>query len=321
MNPFVPAKKERLYLRMALVGASGSGKSLTGMHVASALAALRGGPLAVIDTEGRSARKYADKVDFDVLDLSGNFSPAEYIKAMRAAVEYGYAVVLVDSFSHAWNGAGGVLEVVDKTGQKMGGNDWAGWSKGRPLQNSLNEAVLTLPIDIIGTMRSKTEWGQQVNPKTGKNEPVKLGLAPVQSADFEYEFDVVAYMDMQHTLSITKTRCSLLDGEAGLTDTDYLAGTLHAWLTDGVAPENPASLAKNYLQTAIGREDFRAFRMEMGIQTKDHDAFYLAGLGNLKGYGEYPGTYQDMTEAMQQIRDNGTFARNGALEEPASEEG
>ena len=301
-NPFTPAKQEGFYLRMAMVGPSGSGKTWTALTIATQMAALAGGKIAVLDTEGGSCLKYQKYFDFDKLILSKNFSPQEYINAINAAAVHGYAVIVVDSFTHAWNGAGGVLEIVDKAGQKMGGNKFAGWSLGRPAQNSLAEAVLNTPIHIIGTMRSKTEYVLQPDPKTGKDKPVKVGLAPQQSEDFEYEFDVVAYMDMEHTLSVTKTRCPELD-QVQTDDVQFISNTLYSWVTDGEMPIPAAKLAKTVLNTEEGAADFKAFCAVLNIKSRADSAPYLAELGCKTGFSEYVGAYEDMKQDMQALYD------------------
>lgn len=238
-NPFVPARKEQSRLRLAITGPSGSGKTWTALLITEQLAALRGGKIAFLDTEGRSARKYAGRFSFDVLDLSQNYEPKRYIAAIQAAAQYGYAAIVIDSFSHAWNGVGGVLEIVDRAGKKMGGNDFAGWSQGRPAQNQLVDTLLNANIDIIGTMRSKTDWVLETDER-GKTKPVKRGLAAVQSADFEYEFDVVINMDMTHTMSVSKSRCQDLVCEEEYRDTAYVATSLFNWLSDGDEKVSPA---------------------------------------------------------------------------------
>lgn len=301
-NPFTPASKEGFYLRMAMVGPSGSGKTWTALTIASQMAALAGGKIAVLDTEGGSSDRYKKFFKFDRLILSKNFSPQEYINAINAAAYHDYSVIVVDSFTHAWNGAGGVLDIADKAGQSKGGNKFAGWSIARPAQNSLAEAVLNAPIHIIGTMRSKTEYVLQPDPRTGKDKPVKMGLAPVQSEDFEYEFDVVVYMDMDHQMTVTKTRCPDLD-KLQSDDTAFVSNTLYAWTTDGDIPVNPAKLAKNVLATDEGKADFRAFLTALNIGGNGASKPYLTALGCKDGFSEYSGAYDDMKAEIQTIHD------------------
>lgn len=285
-NPFVPARQEQSRLRLAITGPSGSGKTWTALLIAEQLAALRGGKIAFLDTEGRSARKYAGRFSFDVLDLSQNYDPKRYIQAILAAALYDYAVIVVDSFSHAWNGVGGVLEIVDRAGKKMGGNDFAGWSQGRPAQNQLVDALINADIDIIGTMRSKTDWVLETDER-GKTKPVKRGLAPVQSADFEYEFDVVINLDMTHTMSISKSRCHDLVSEEEYRDTAYVATSLYNWLGAG---EEKVIPAWHEVESGKNLKQIFAWARQKGIiaTTSDGEASAeLLGLVQIESWSDF----------------------------------
>lgn len=237
--PFTPATKKQARLRMALIGPSGSGKTYTALTLASAF-----GKVAVIDTERGSASKYADKFTFDVMELS-NYDPREYVKAIGEAARAGYDVLIIDSLSHAWNAAGGVLELVDKTAAKSkSANSFAAWRDITPLHNALVDAMLTAPLHIIVTMRTKTEYVlEQVEKSNGQRVtvPRKVGMAPVQRDGIEYEFDVIGDMDLENNLVVSKTRCSTLTGCVFNRPGEDLAGVLKAWLTDG-APLPPISL-------------------------------------------------------------------------------
>src|SRR5688572_27032747 len=110
---FQKATKGSARLRMALIGAAGSGKTYTALNIAQHL----GGPIAVIDTERGSASKYSDVFEFDVLELD-SFSPQTYIAAINAAAEAGYRVLIIDSLSHAWTGKEGALDQVDRVAKR-----------------------------------------------------------------------------------------------------------------------------------------------------------------------------------------------------------
>lgn len=228
---FKRATKSQAKLRMALMGPSGSGKTYTALTLATALAP---GRVAVIDTEHGSASKYGDQFTFDVLELS-DYHPKHYIDAIAAAGEAGaYDVLVIDSLSHAWNGAGGVLELVDKAARRSESkNTFAAWRDATPLHNQLVEALLAVPLHLLVTMRSKTEYVLEKDERTGKTAPRKIGLAPIQREGMEYEFDVVAEMDMQNTLMVTKTRIPRLAGKVIPHPGAPLATTLSDWLEDG----------------------------------------------------------------------------------------
>src|SRR5215472_15848035 len=114
--PFKPAIKRNAKLRLAIAGIAGSGKTRTSLTLATALA--KGLPIALIDTEHGSASKYADDFQFDVLELA-NFDPRNYINAIHEAERAGYAVLIIDSLTHAWNGTGGALELVETIAKKV----------------------------------------------------------------------------------------------------------------------------------------------------------------------------------------------------------
>ncbi len=116
---FAKAVREKLRLRMAIDGPSGSGKSITALRCALALSPSK--KIAVIDTEHGSARKYIGEdfgegsIDFEVCELK-SYSPSNYTSLINEASRGGFDVVIVDSLSHAWEGKDGALELVNKKG-------------------------------------------------------------------------------------------------------------------------------------------------------------------------------------------------------------
>ncbi len=222
---FKKAQKQFIKLRMAIIGASGCGKTYTALKIAKGL----GGKIAVIDTEHGSAAKYADIVDFDIAELH-DFNPENYIKAIQAAEKAGYDVLIIDSLSHAWAGSGGALELADKNAIKYGGNRFTAWRDVTPLHNRLVEAILQADMHVIAAMRAKTEY--VIEQESGKTKIHKVGLAPIQRDGIEYEFDIVADMDLDHNLIITKTRFSILDGLVINRPDETLGEQLKAWITD-----------------------------------------------------------------------------------------
>lgn len=227
---FQKATKRQAKLRLALAGPSGSGKTYTSLLVASALAGE--GRVAFIDSERGSASKYADRFDFDVLELT-TFSPETYVDAIHAAEEAGYPVIVVDSLTHAWSGKGGALEQVDKAAARSrSGNSYTAWREITPKHNALVDAMVGANAHVIATMRSKTEYVLETNDR-GQQVPRKVGMAPIQREGMEYEFDVFGEFDQQNKLFISKTRCPQLTGAVIEKPGDAFAKTLLDWVTDG----------------------------------------------------------------------------------------
>lgn len=235
---FQKASKKQARLRFSLIGPAGTGKTYTALRIATNL----GGRIALIDTEHGSASKYAGEFEFDTLELR-DFSPRTYVEAIHMAEEAGYEILIIDSLSHAWVGKGGALELVDNaSARSKSGNKFTAWRDVTPLHNELVEAILQSRCHVICTMRSKTEYVQEKDDQ-GKTVIRKVGMAPVQRDGMEYEFDVVADLSVDHSLVISKTRCSALDGAVIRLPGKEIADTLRAWLTDGVAVELPVHSA------------------------------------------------------------------------------
>jgi len=239
---FQKAVKYGSHLRMAIAGPSGSGKTWTALTLATALA--DGGEIAVLDTEHGSASKYADIFSFDTQELT-NFHPQNYITAIKEAEQAGYAVLIIDSLSHAWTGTGGVLEQKDMIAkQRYGGNSFSAWNDAGKIQNTLVNAILGSKMHIICTVRSKMDYVlEMVN---GKQTPRKVGMAPVQRDDLVYEFDVFSTMDIDNTMIIDKSRCPELSGQVIAKPDGHVAEVLKAWLDGVPAPERPATVKDAY---------------------------------------------------------------------------
>lgn len=230
---FNKAVKTESKLRMAIAGPSGSGKTYTALAVAAAL--VPGGKVAVIDTEHGSAAKYADLFAFDVANAAPPYHPDGLVKLVTFAASSGYDVVIVDSTSHYWNGAGGILDIKEDIERKMRTpNSYTSWKDVTPIHQRMVDTLVGINAHVIVTMRSKQDY--VLVEKNGKQVPQKVGMAPVQRDGFEYEFDVMLDMDIKNVGHVTKTRCP------ALTDADFVrpgadfAAILRDWLT-GAAPE------------------------------------------------------------------------------------
>lgn len=235
MSLFQKAVKHGAKLRLALVGPSGSGKTYSSLAIASHL----GERIAFIDTERGSARKYSDTFTFDVLELT-SFAVQNFIAGIQDAAANGYDVLVIDSLSHAWSGKDGILEFVDeRTAASKAKNAYtSGWRDATPLHNRLVDAILSADIHVIACMRSKTEYVLQDDGR-GKKVPTKIGMQPIQREGMEFEFDVVADMDLDHNLIVSKTRCAALDQKLFNRPGADLAAVLNDWLSGEPAPAPP----------------------------------------------------------------------------------
>lgn len=227
---FVKATKKRVKLRVLIASPAGGGKTQGALSIARGL----GGRTAVIDTERSSASHYSDRFDFDALDLGPPYSPERFIEAIKAAESAGYQNLIIDSITHEWDGAGGVLEINEQLAQaKYRGNTWSAWSDSTPRHRAFIDAMLQCNMHVIATARSKTETVQGEDKKVRK-----VGMKIEQRASVEYEFSVVWEIDHSSHLAIaTKDRTQLFADPSHLTN--VTGERLLKWLDSGV--ETPRS--------------------------------------------------------------------------------
>lgn len=230
---FSPATKDGAKARISIQGPSGSGKTWTGLSVASGLA--EGARFAVIDTERGAAALYVNDLDaqFDILPMR-RFDPRNLPKALAAAAQAKYPVVMVDSLSPFWNGPEGTLDQVEKAASKYGGNKFAGWKDGGEIQTEMIEALMAYPGHVVVTMRSSIKWVLEDNER-GKKEPVNKGMRAEQREGIEFEFGVATEMNQDNQLRFIKSRCPSfrgvrLDQPDGARD---IAKPYLDWLRDG----------------------------------------------------------------------------------------
>ena len=242
---FQKAKREQVWLKVLLSGASGSGKSYSALKVATGIAKECGSGIAYIGTEGSRNKYYADEFDYDLLELEEPFECEKYIEAIDAAVEAGYKVLIIDSMTHEWKWLNDVHD-------KMPGNSFTNWGKLKPRHHKFMDKVLNSPIHIIATARGKDDW--VLEDKNGKQVPKKVGMGQQQDKDISYEYTVSLMIAQDtHVASADKDNTKLFDGRFEvLTEKDGVR--LYEWANKGEAPA-PKKETPKYTETTYDSED------------------------------------------------------------------
>lgn len=284
---FAKAVKSKSKLRLGLMGPSGAGKTMSALRIASGL----GGRIGLIDTERGSASLYADRWQFDVLELGDRSIPG-YVQAMRVAAQAGIEVLIVDSLSHAWES---LLEEVERIAKaKYKGNTWSAWNEGTPMQRDLVNALLDFPGHIIATMRSATEWANETNDR-GKNTPVRIGLKPIQGKGLEYEFSLLMEINQEHAGLVIKDRSGKFQDKHIMKPDEDFGRALLAWLNDGadkVLAKGPTEEAR---QTRI--EHDQASQVAAG------DPRWTAAMASLPRLVNLCGTREQLNKWLVIVRD------------------
>jgi hypothetical protein len=260
MSAFQQASRKQAKARLALEGPAGFGKSLTSLKTARVLVGPTG-TIAFVDTENRSAEKYAPlegvepdnnfTFEFMHAPVEPPYHPRKVIELIKDAEASGADAVILDSLSHFWTGKGGLLELVsDIAKSKYRGDSHRAW--GDPaaggLQQDLVDAILHSRIHVIACMRTKSDYLREETEKDGRKKTSirKVGVKTVQRDEFDYEFDIVGRFESPAVLTITKSRCPELPPASTAADADDLrsiitkpgeefARTIAAWLGTGAA--------------------------------------------------------------------------------------
>ena len=197
--------------------------------------------VAMIETESGRGEAYADDPvvgGYSVLSIREDFSPKSYGAAITAAEKANVQCLIVDSASHEWEAATGVLGMAAKN-QEDGKKGPLVWQ--RPKMDHSREFMLRLtqtPIPlVIVCMRAKYPMEEAtVNGK--KDWRRSTELSPKQSEDILYEMFIHGWIDKEHRFHGTKYTLDVLrqvfwDGES---ITEKTGKRLAAWASGAKEP-------------------------------------------------------------------------------------
>lgn len=186
---FAPAVREQVSLLIALAGASGSGKTMSALRLAKGMAPA--GKIAFIDTEARRGLHYADQFDFMHADMRPPFRPQAFIEGIRAAEKAGAEVVIVDSFSHEYDGTGGIMEWAEELeaeGTKSPGN----WKVPKREHKKMMQAFLQCRASLIFCLRADEKIKIERMEVNGKMKTVVLPLGWMPICEKRFMFEMTA---------------------------------------------------------------------------------------------------------------------------------
>ncbi len=258
------AQRRKAKLRLGIAAPSGAGKTYSALLMAFGL----GGKVGLVDTEHGSGDLYAHLGEYSVIGIEAPYTVAKYTQAIKAFEEAGFDTIIIDSLSHAWAGDGGLLDKQGKLADRPGANSYAAWRSVTPDHNALVDAMLQSPCHIIATMRSKQDYVLETNAQ-GKQQPKKVGMAPVQRDGMEYEFTVMLDVDMNHMASASKDRTSLFDGRV-FKISEKTGQELLGWLETGEAGPDVAAILKGIAGSATLEILKASFEAAMQMLPKAH---------------------------------------------------
>ena len=240
--PFQKAKRQGVWCKVLVGGPSGSGKTYSALKLATGLAAACGSRIAAIDSENGRMNYYANEFDFDVFEGFNDYTPEGYRRAIEAAIDAGYKVVVVDSLTHEWI-------KLNELHDAMPGNSYTNWAPLKKRHNQMTEFIIQSPAHIIATSRGKDEYQLETDSR-GKQIPKKIGVGMVQDKDIEYNYTVTFNLDQKtHVADATKDNTHIFEGKYDVL-TEKHGKMLYEWANSGDLPA-PTAMPKPEYETAV----------------------------------------------------------------------
>lgn len=228
------AKREKIFVKVALIGPSGSGKSYGSLRLATGMASEikkktgKDAKILVANTESKRGEYYANEFNYDVVDIDPPHNPEKYVDVINFAIEQGYDILIIDSSSHEWEGKGGCLEL-----QQQAGGTYQSWAKVTPRHQKFINAIADSPIHIIATMRGKDQYEMNKDEK-GRTQVQKLGVGAKQREGFEYEFTCSFLIDQKtNTCEVQKDNTHIFEHESSILLTEEHGKRIIQWADSG----------------------------------------------------------------------------------------
>lgn len=228
---FIPVSEihDPLTIALGISGGSGTGKTFTSLRVArgiaEAITGKKGAPIGYVDTENKRALHYKAAFpemahfDFTAINDDGElvgFGPERWIEVIDAAEAAKMPVLIFDSFSHAWEGVGGVLDlhaqVLDRLvreAEKRADGRYTvdpakfsqlAWAEVKPRYRRLIDRIVRAKTNIIICTRAKPVMQQGYGDKTKNARKTKtrrddVPWDPASDSDLMFEMTAMIILD------------------------------------------------------------------------------------------------------------------------------
>lgn len=259
-----PATRQGMKLLISLFGLSETGKTLSALKLACGIEpdpSKRG----LLDTEGgERGRAYVDLIPGGYMygSLTAPFTPERYMEALADFVAAGVTTLVVDSVSHAWFGAGGILDMVENANEK---NDMAKWAKPKRRLGKLTGQWIGCGLHLILCARGKQPMIEVI--EDGRKKYVPGPVIPVQEKSLRYDLTIIAQMLGDGRFSVAREYGGKCPGSlrpifaAGELMDEQMGRKLISWIggQDAVTPEQRRLAMQAEEEAGKGAESFRAW--------------------------------------------------------------
>lgn len=195
-NFFNPIQNTKPYFKAGIEGFAGSGKTYTAALIAIGLhkRIKSKKPVVIFDTEKASKflKELFEEAEIEVL-VKESRSMADLAETMKRMREDNASdVLIIDSISHVWeNFLNSFMKKKNRTYLQF--QDWGiikpTW------KTQFSDPFVTDPYHVIMCGRAGHEYGNEVNPETGKREIFKSGIKMKVEGETAYEPDMLVLME------------------------------------------------------------------------------------------------------------------------------
>src|ERR1051325_3742446 len=243
-----PAQRAGPHLLIQLYGPPRSGKTYTALRIARGMVGPKG-KIGVLDTESGRARLYSDKVPGGVVvgELTPPYTPRRYLVAIEEFLAYGVDILVVDSFSHCWEGPGGVLEMADQA-EEHGRKGLMKWLMPKRDYKKLISFLLSTRMHMILCSRAKQPILEAV--VEGKKTLVTQPWEPIQDKRLKYEMTIVVPMTLDGAYETEAGRLKAPGDLAHLFRGELLDEETGAAIAEWVNGGKPVDHARELLRRA-----------------------------------------------------------------------
>lgn len=221
------AARKQVKLRLNIASPSGFGKTYGALLIAYGLTG-SWEKICAIDTENGSSSLYSHLGEFNTISLSAPFTPERYIQAIKMCEDAGMEVIIIDSITHVWKGAGGLLEY-----QTSLGGRYQDWAKATPLYQKWLNAILQSKCHVITTNRKKQGYNMVTEGNRTKVE--KAGLDDEIRDGYEYEMTLsLEVINDKHMARASKDRTGLFVDKPEFLITVETGKQILEWCNQGI---------------------------------------------------------------------------------------
>lgn len=229
---FKEASRKDIKIKLELDSLAGGGKTVGSLALAKGLMAGDMKNVAFAQTEVGRAQCYLEEFPgFKVLEVHPPYSPSKFIEIIEAAEKAGFRVLIIDSLSDEWAGAGGALDM-HSAASDVTKNSFTAWRKITPQHDALYNKILSSPMHIICTFKKKSEYVMEEVERNGKRQtqPKKVGTTTVAREGTEYRFMIQFEIDLEtHKATARKDNTGLFDGKPPFMITEDTGRALREW--------------------------------------------------------------------------------------------